>query len=202
MKVLFSKDIVLNSVGQTVNFCVLRYGQRRRDHLHRPSPRTDHSVLSEEVWPNMSQFAAFALSFGGFLALTSHFVTSMTAPVASGWSVRRVGLAPTGKRRLLTAHANSGHYRRRRETNRPQTSRLHRWQPSLGRRPTGSIPVSRMAAAAGHVNSVTSLMCHAFHEKSRETYVLTEDCVLVTENSASLGAPPQAGPPRVVSTSH
>ena len=39
----------------------------------------------------------------------SHFVTSMTAPVASGWSVRRVGLSPTGKRRLLTAHANSGH---------------------------------------------------------------------------------------------
>ena len=39
----------------------------------------------------------------------SHFVTSMTTPVASGWSVRRVGLAPTGKRRLLTAHANSRH---------------------------------------------------------------------------------------------
>jgi hypothetical protein len=39
----------------------------------------------------------------------SHFVTSMAAPVASGWSVRRVGLAPTGKRRLLTAHANSSH---------------------------------------------------------------------------------------------
>jgi hypothetical protein len=34
----------------------------------------------------------------------SHFVTSMTAPVASGWSVRRVGFAPTGKRRLSTAH--------------------------------------------------------------------------------------------------
>jgi hypothetical protein len=34
--------------------------------------------------------------------------TSMTAPVASGWSVRRVGLSPTGKRRLRTAHANSG----------------------------------------------------------------------------------------------
>ena len=31
----------------------------------------------------------------------SHFVTSMTAPVASGWSIRRVGLAPTGKRRLV-----------------------------------------------------------------------------------------------------
>ena len=39
----------------------------------------------------------------------SHFVTSMTAPVASGWSGCRVGLAPTGKRRLFTAHANSGH---------------------------------------------------------------------------------------------
>src|SRR5664280_3522485 len=35
----------------------------------------------------------------------SHFVTSMTAPVASGWSGCRVGLAPTGKRRLFTAHA-------------------------------------------------------------------------------------------------
>jgi hypothetical protein len=39
----------------------------------------------------------------------SHFATSMTAPVASGWSVRRVGLSPTGKRRLLTAHAKSSH---------------------------------------------------------------------------------------------
>src|SRR5215472_4808185 len=33
----------------------------------------------------------------------SHFVTSMTAPIASGWSVCRVGFAPTGKRRLCTA---------------------------------------------------------------------------------------------------
>jgi hypothetical protein len=37
-----------------------------------------------------------------------HFVTSMPAPVASGWSDRRVGLAPTGKRRLFTAHTQSG----------------------------------------------------------------------------------------------
>ena len=35
----------------------------------------------------------------------SHFVTSMTAPVAFGWRGCRVGLAPTGKRRLFTAHA-------------------------------------------------------------------------------------------------
>src|SRR3974377_1644166 len=39
----------------------------------------------------------------------SHFVTSMTAPIASGWSVCRVGLAPTGKRRLVTAHTQSRH---------------------------------------------------------------------------------------------
>src|SRR5437667_2256252 len=30
----------------------------------------------------------------------SHFVTSIAAPVASGWSGCRVGLTPTGKRRL------------------------------------------------------------------------------------------------------
>src|SRR5262249_12773798 len=39
----------------------------------------------------------------------SYFVTSIAAPAASGWSGRRVGLAPTGKRRLLTAHTHSGH---------------------------------------------------------------------------------------------
>src|SRR5882724_3265742 len=38
----------------------------------------------------------------------SHFVTSMTAPVASGWSGCRVGLAHTGKRRLCTAHTRNG----------------------------------------------------------------------------------------------
>jgi len=39
----------------------------------------------------------------------SHFVTSIAAPVASGWSGCRVGFAPTGKRRLVTAHGTSGH---------------------------------------------------------------------------------------------
>ena len=37
----------------------------------------------------------------------SHFVTSMTAPIASGWSGCRVGFAPTGKRRLITAHTQT-----------------------------------------------------------------------------------------------
>ena len=36
-----------------------------------------------------------------------HFVASMPAPVASGWSGCRVGLAPTGKRRLVTAHTQT-----------------------------------------------------------------------------------------------
>src|SRR5580704_19219471 len=39
----------------------------------------------------------------------SQFVTSLAAPVASGWSGRQVGIAPTGKRRLVTAHTPSGH---------------------------------------------------------------------------------------------
>jgi hypothetical protein len=39
----------------------------------------------------------------------SHFVTSMTAPIASGWSGCRMGLAPTGKRRLVTAHTQLRH---------------------------------------------------------------------------------------------
>jgi hypothetical protein len=54
------------------------------------------------------------------LALSPYFVTrypkasatsfsSIAAPVASGWSGCRVGFAPTGKRRLLTAHARCGH---------------------------------------------------------------------------------------------
>src|SRR6202789_1386951 len=38
----------------------------------------------------------------------SYFVTSIAAPVASGWSGCRVGLTPTGKRRLCTAHTQFG----------------------------------------------------------------------------------------------
>ena len=36
----------------------------------------------------------------------SHFVTSTTAPIASGWSDCWVGFAPTGKRRFCTAHTH------------------------------------------------------------------------------------------------
>ena len=41
----------------------------------------------------------------------SQFVTPVAAPVASGWSVCRVGFTPTGKRRLLTAHTHKRHRR-------------------------------------------------------------------------------------------
>jgi hypothetical protein len=40
---------------------------------------------------------------------SANFVTSIAAPAASGWSDCRVGLAPTGKRRLVTAHTQLGH---------------------------------------------------------------------------------------------
>jgi len=43
----------------------------------------------------------------------SHFVTSMTAPIASGWSGCRVGFTPTGKRRLVTAHTRVGSFQLR-----------------------------------------------------------------------------------------
>jgi hypothetical protein len=42
----------------------------------------------------------------------SHFVTSIAAPVASGWSVSPGELAPTGKRHLFTAHVNIRHWDR------------------------------------------------------------------------------------------
>ena len=43
----------------------------------------------------------------------SHFVTSMTASIASGWNKScRVGLTPTGKRRLSTAHAECRQFAR------------------------------------------------------------------------------------------
>ena len=38
------------------------------------------------------------------------FVTSTIAPVASGWNSSRVGLSPTGKRRLTTARNGLGRF--------------------------------------------------------------------------------------------
>jgi len=53
--------------------------------------------------PAHSRGHQFVTRYPGF----RHFVSSMPAPVASGGSGCRVGLAPTGKRRLSTAHTHS-----------------------------------------------------------------------------------------------
>src|SRR5208337_3826523 len=89
----------------------VRAGHSRRakgpdaDGVAASSPRSSQASPSLALRPAHSRRHLYVTSYTeGF----SHFVTSMTAPVASGWSVRRVGLAPTGKRRLLTAHANNG----------------------------------------------------------------------------------------------
>src|SRR6202011_2130704 len=64
----------------------------------------------------------------------SYFVTSIAAPVASGWSSYRVGLTPTVKRRLSTAHANCRHSRPIRTRRRSWRAR-RRSSRRLGTRP-------------------------------------------------------------------
>src|SRR6202045_2930776 len=80
--------------------------------LPRKSGRVGLRIVLFEVCSAFTRVAACTLALSpirdtlieGF----SHFVTSMTAPIASGWSDCRVGLAPTGKRRLCTAHIRNG----------------------------------------------------------------------------------------------
>jgi hypothetical protein len=48
-------------------------------------------------------------SYRELRACLSHSATYMAGPIASGWSSCRVGLAPTGKRRLCAAHTQPGH---------------------------------------------------------------------------------------------
>src|SRR4030081_3818062 len=88
----------------------------RRISLPRKGCRVDLRIVLFEDYSAFTRVAACTLALSpirdtlieGF----SHFVTSMTAPIASGWSGCQGGLAPTGKRRLCTAHANSSHSRR------------------------------------------------------------------------------------------
>src|SRR6266851_5151908 len=85
----------------------------RRISLPRKGCRVDLRIVLFEACSAFTRVTACILALSpirdtlieGF----SHFVTSMTAPIASGWSDCRVGLTPTGKRRLCTAHANNGH---------------------------------------------------------------------------------------------
>jgi len=93
-----------------------------RHHFAHPSSRISLPRYGCRVGPRIDLFeacSAFTRVAACTLALPPyvvarlsegfrHFVTSMPAPVASGWSDCRVGFAPTGKRRLFTAHARSG----------------------------------------------------------------------------------------------
>jgi len=92
-----------------------------RHHFAHPSSRISLPRYGCRVGPRIDLFeacSAFTRVAACTLALPPyvvarlsegfrHFVTSMPAPVASGWSDCRVGFAPTGKRRLFTAHAIS-----------------------------------------------------------------------------------------------
>src|ERR1700716_1123745 len=90
-----------SSLNSPSHFSLPRYGSRVGLH-----------IVLFEACSTFTRVAACTLALSpirdtlieGF----SHFVTSMTAPIASGWSDCRVGFAPTGKRRLCTAHARSG----------------------------------------------------------------------------------------------
>src|SRR5712671_2358667 len=92
----------------------LRSASPSRVSLPRKSGRVGLRIVLFEVCSAFTRVTACTLALSpirdthteGF----SHFVTSMTAPVASGWSDCRVGLAPTGKRRLCTAHTRCRHH--------------------------------------------------------------------------------------------
>jgi hypothetical protein len=60
------------------------------------------------VHGRLNDFAEIAFIRDTLIEGFSHFATSVTAPIASGWSCCRVGLAPAGKRRLCTAHTQLG----------------------------------------------------------------------------------------------
>src|ERR1019366_8500369 len=81
----------------------------RRISLPRYGSRVGLHIVLFEACSAFTRVAACTLALspirGTLIEGFSHFVTSMTAPIDSGWSGCRVGLAPTGKRRLCTAHA-------------------------------------------------------------------------------------------------
>src|SRR6516225_3169498 len=79
----------------------------------------------------------------------SHFVTSIAAPVASGWSGCRVGLAPTGKRRLVTAHGISRHLANRSRPVLLTRQRPRRAPKALRTRPNRRMKMANVPALIG-----------------------------------------------------
>ena len=115
-------------------------------------PRNGHRVgLRVDLFEACSAFthvAACTLALSPYFVTRlsegfNHFVTSIVAPVASGWSGCRAGLAPAGKRRLCTAHATTGPSRRARKS----------WlsAPTNGRFQAMNLKAS--SARPGHVRS-------------------------------------------------
>src|SRR6202165_1494199 len=87
----------------------------------------------------------------------SHFVTFMTAPIASGWSDCRVGFAPTGKRRLCTAHAN----RKRRQTSLPCRRRQAAAASQDGERSASNELLAVFVTRAHHLGQRSPTLCGA-----------------------------------------
>jgi hypothetical protein len=100
--------------------------------LPRKSGRVGLRIVLFEVCSAFTRVTAYTLALTPIRdTLTegfSHFVTSMTAPVASGWSDCRVGLAPTGKRRLCTAHTQPGHRARSEMCHNRTRAPLSEWR--------------------------------------------------------------------------
>src|SRR3981189_777009 len=90
----------------------LRSTSPSRISLPRKGCRGGPRIVLFEASPAVPRLTAWTLALSPIRdTLTegfSHFVSPLTAPVASGWSGCRVGLAPTGKRRLSTAHTHLG----------------------------------------------------------------------------------------------
>jgi len=91
----FTRYSSLPRIGERVGLCIVLF--------------EDCSAFTRVTACTLAKSPYVTLYTGGF----SHFVTSMTAPIATGWSKNcRMGLSPTKKRHLSTAHAKLGHSQR------------------------------------------------------------------------------------------
>jgi len=75
----------------------------------RPAHRPFRGLFSVHSRYSLHTRAATVNFVARFAEGFNRFVTSAVAPVASGWSICRAGLAPAGKRHLFTAHTHAGH---------------------------------------------------------------------------------------------
>jgi hypothetical protein len=101
----------------------------------------------------------------------SHFVTSMTAPVASGWSGCRVGLTPTGKRRLSTAHTRSS------PRAAADCASQHESKCRLVRAASSDILVSTVVTLVERYSNAASFISHDDHDDAHHALLLVVDGV-------------------------